>query len=160
MIATIAVIAAIAEKKKTSGIAAIIYSDHMKPLSSDRSDNNRWDIKSSISATVVAAIAGVVSIWSLNFFFSAITAIVAIIWKPGLIYRNHPPFLLNCYLYALQTYRTYSSKLRLLLVYIYFSFGFQLLPSSTQWSTIRCLQTYKINCYTFAVSGCSANEQI
>ena len=41
MIATIAVIAAIAEKKKTSGIAAIIYSDHMKPLSSDRSDNNR-----------------------------------------------------------------------------------------------------------------------
>ena len=54
--------------------------------------------------------------WSLNFFFSAIaaiTAIVAIIWKPGLIYRNnHPPFLLNCYLYA----RTHSPKLRLLLV--------------------------------------------
>ena len=46
-------------------------------------------------------------------FFSAI---VAIIWKPGLIYRNnHPPFLLNCYLYALQTYRTHSFKLRLLL---------------------------------------------
>ena len=42
MIATIAVIAAIAEKKKFS----------------DRSDNNRWDIKSSISAIVVAAIAG------------------------------------------------------------------------------------------------------
>ena len=57
-----------------------------------------------------------VSIWSLNFFFSAI---VAIIWKPGLIYRNnHPPFLLNCYLYALQTYRTHSPKLRLLLVYL------------------------------------------
>ena len=91
----------------------------MKPLFSNRSDNNRWDIKSSISAIVVAAIAGVVSIWSLNFFFSAITAIVAIIWKPGLIYRNnHPPFLLNCYLYALQTYRTHSSKLRLLLVLI------------------------------------------
>ena len=33
-------------------------SDHMKPLSSDRSDNNRWDIKSSILAIVVAAIAG------------------------------------------------------------------------------------------------------
>ena len=50
----------------------------------------------------------------MNFFFSAI---VAIIWKSGLIYRNnHPPFLLNCYLYALQTYRTHSSKLRLLLV--------------------------------------------
>ena len=53
-------------------------------------------------------------------FFSAIaaiTAIVAIIWKLGLIYRNdHQPFLLNCYLYALQTYRTHSSKLRLLLV--------------------------------------------
>ena len=110
MIATIAVIAAIAEKKKNFSDR----SDHMKPLSSDRSDNNRWDIKSSISAIVVAAIAGVVSIWSLNFFFSAI---VAIIWKPGLIYRNnHPPFLLNCYLYALQTYRTHFSKLRLLLV--------------------------------------------
>ena len=52
MIATIAVIAAIAEKKKFSD-----RSDHMKPLSSDRSDNNRWDIKSSISAIVVTAIA-------------------------------------------------------------------------------------------------------
>ena len=41
MIATISVIAAIAEKKKTSAIAAIIYSNHMKPLSRDRSDNNR-----------------------------------------------------------------------------------------------------------------------
>ena len=51
--------------------------------------------------------------WSFFFFW----AIVAIIWKPGLIYRNnHPPFLLNSYLYALQTYRTHSSKLRLLLV--------------------------------------------
>ena len=36
MIATIAVIAAIAEKKKFSD-----RSDHMKPLFSDRSDNNR-----------------------------------------------------------------------------------------------------------------------
>ena len=52
MIATIAVIAAIAEKKKNFSDR----SDHMKPLSSDRSDNNRWDIKSSISAIVVAAI--------------------------------------------------------------------------------------------------------
>ena len=48
---------------------------------------------------------------------AAITAIVAIIWKPALIYRkNHPPFLLNCHLYVLQTYRTHSFKLRLLLV--------------------------------------------
>ena len=39
-------------------IATIDRSDHMKPLSSDRSDNNRWDIKSSILAIVVAAIAG------------------------------------------------------------------------------------------------------
>ena len=115
MIATIAVIAAIAEKKKNFSDRSD-HSDHMKPLSSDRSDNNRWDIKSSF-------VAGrcdrwrVVSTGSLNFFFSAITAIVAIIWKPGLIYRNnHPPFPLNCYLYALQTYRTHSSKLRLLLV--------------------------------------------
>ena len=106
MIATIAVIAAIAEKKKFS----------------DRSDNNRWDIKSSISAIVVTAIA---EEWfpyeHWTFFFSviaAITEIVAIIWKPCLIYRNNdPPFLLNCYLYALQKYRKHSSKLRLLLVF-------------------------------------------
>ena len=33
------------------------------------------------------------------------------------IYRkNHPPFLVNCYLCAWQTYRTHSPKLRLLLV--------------------------------------------
>ena len=49
-----------------------------------------------------------------TFLFSAI---VAIIWKPGLIYRNnYPPFLLNCYLYALQIYRKHSPKLWLLLV--------------------------------------------
>ena len=36
MIATIAVIAAIAEKKKFND-----HIDHMKPLSSDRSNNNR-----------------------------------------------------------------------------------------------------------------------
>ena len=54
MVATIAVIAGIAEKKKNFSD----HSDHMKPLSSDRSDNSRWDVKSSISAIVVAAIAG------------------------------------------------------------------------------------------------------
>ena len=49
---------------------------------------------------------------------AAIIAIVAIIWKPALInLSNHPPFFLNCYLYASQTYRTHSSKLRLLLVF-------------------------------------------
>ena len=41
-------------RKKSLAIAAIIR----KPLSSDRSDNDRWDIKSSISVIVVAAIAG------------------------------------------------------------------------------------------------------
>ena len=55
MIATIAVIAVISEKKKKNFSD---HSDHMKPLSSDRSDNNRWGIKSSISAIVVTAIAG------------------------------------------------------------------------------------------------------
>ena len=51
MIATIAVIAAITEKKK--------FSDHIrKPLSGDRSDNDRWDRTFYISAIVVAAIAG------------------------------------------------------------------------------------------------------
>jgi len=56
MIATIAVTA----EKKTSAIAAII-NIIWKPLSSgrrDRSDYDRWDIKSVISAIVVAAIAG------------------------------------------------------------------------------------------------------
>ena len=89
----------------------------MKPLSSDRSDNNRWR-----SLSLRSLESGFYMIAEL-FFFSAITAIdiVAIIWKPGLIYRNnHPPFLLNCYLYALQTYRMHSSKLRLLLVNIGF----------------------------------------
>ena len=43
---------------KLTGFHNDLYRDHMKPLSSDRSDNNRWDIKSSISAIVVAAIAG------------------------------------------------------------------------------------------------------
>ena len=119
MIVTIAVIAAIAEKKENFSDRSD-HNDHMKPLSSDRSDrrdNNRWDIKSYVSAIVVTDRWRVVSIWSLNFFFSVIAAIVTIIWKPGLIYRNNnPPFLHNCQLYALQTYRTHSSKLRLLLV--------------------------------------------
>ena len=54
MITTTAVIAAIAEKKN-SAIAATIHSDHMKPLSSDRSNN--LNNNRSISAIVVAAIA-------------------------------------------------------------------------------------------------------
>ena len=62
MIPKIAVIAAIAEKK-SSAIAAILViirkppsSDHSDPR--DRSDNDRWDIKLSISVIVVAAIGG------------------------------------------------------------------------------------------------------
>ena len=54
MIATTAVITA---KKKTFSDRSDL-SDHMKPLSSDRNDNNRRDIKSSISVVVVAEIAG------------------------------------------------------------------------------------------------------
>ena len=85
----------------------------MKPLSSDRS--NRSD--NNLSDRCRCDRWRVVSIWSLNFFFSAMVAIAAITWKPGLIYRNnYPPFLLNCYLYALQTYRKHSPKLWLLLV--------------------------------------------
>ena len=95
----------------------------MKPLSSDRSQRQqslRYK-KFYLRDRCHCDLWRVVSIWSLNYLFSviaAIIAIVAIIWKPGLIYRNNrPPFPLNCYLYALQTYRTHSSKLRLLLVY-------------------------------------------
>ena len=57
----VATVTAIAEKKKCSAIAAIIW----KPLSSncsDRSDNDRWDTTSSISANVVAAIAELFSL--------------------------------------------------------------------------------------------------
>ena len=79
MIATISVIAAITEKKKSS---AIIW----KPPSSDRNDNDRWDRTFYISAIVVAAIAEewfhmipmVAAIAEV--FFSAIAAII---WKPG-----------------------------------------------------------------------------
>ena len=78
MIATIA-------KNQISVIAAIIW----QPLSSDRSDNDRWDITFSISAIVVAAIAGESFPYDLYngcdrwtfFFFSAIAAIIS---KPGL----------------------------------------------------------------------------
>ena len=78
MIATIAVVAAIAEKK-SSAIIAILR----KPLSSDRSDNHRWDTKSSISVIVVAAIAGngfhmiaMIAAIAELVFFSAITTII------------------------------------------------------------------------------------
>ena len=64
-------------RKKSSAITR-------KPLSSDRSDNDRWDRKSSISVNVVAGIAGKWLTYdrcdSWTFFFSAITAII---WKPG-----------------------------------------------------------------------------
>ena len=123
MIATIAVMAAIAEKKKkkkrqkkkrTSAIAATTIADILKVIS-QRS----------------------LSLRSLESGFHMIADIFFLSdrrdhMETGLNHRhNHPPFLLNCFLYALQTYRTCSSKLRLLLVYIYFSFGFQLLLSST-----------------------------
>ena len=79
MIATIAVIT----EKKSS---AIIW----KPFSGDRSDNDRYDRTFYISAIVVAAISGewfhMIAAIAEAFFFSAIaaiTAMVAIIWKPG-----------------------------------------------------------------------------
>ena len=59
MIAAIAVITVITEKKKSSVIAAIIW----KPLSSDRSDNDHWDRKNSVSVIVVAAIAKIAGKW-------------------------------------------------------------------------------------------------
>ena len=64
--------------------SAIIW----KPLSSDRSDNDRWDRTFYILAIVVTAIAGewfhmIAMITGIAFFFSAIaviTAMVKIIW--------------------------------------------------------------------------------
>ena len=45
VIAVIAAIPAIAEKQKTSAIAATIYNDHMKPRYSDRSDNLQQSLR-------------------------------------------------------------------------------------------------------------------
>ena len=119
MIATIAVIAAIAEKKKTSAIAATTIAEILKVLC-----QRSFSLRSLESGFHMI---------DEFFFFLSDRSDRSDHMETGLNHRNnHPPFLLNCYLYALQTYRTYSSKLRLLLVYIYFSFGFQLLPSSTQ----------------------------
>ena len=81
MIVTIAVIAVIDVKKESS---AIIW----KPLSSDRSDrsdNDRWDRKRSISVIVVATTA---EKWFPYDRYDhcnrwTIAAIIAIIWKPG-----------------------------------------------------------------------------
>ena len=78
----IATIAAITEKKKSSAIAAIIEIILTEPLSSDRPCCDRWKVVSLWSLS---------SLRSLHFFFSAIaaiTALVAIIWEPGLSYAS------------------------------------------------------------------------
>ena len=69
MITTIAVIAAIAEKKKRSQRSVAIIWNHSQAIAAttiagDRCRCDRWRV---------------VSIWSLNFFFSAIAAITAIV---------------------------------------------------------------------------------
>ena len=90
-------------RRKSLAIAAIIVII-WKPLSSDRSDNNRWDsgfhmiaatsklflLKTSsgnhspaIAATTIAEIELFLSPRSPIDHISAITSIVAIIWKPG-----------------------------------------------------------------------------
>ena len=122
MIATIAVIAATAKKKKKLQRSQRSYETTLQVLQQSQRQQSLRYKKFYLSNRCRCDRWRVVSICSLNFFFSAntaITAMVAIIWKPGLIYlNNHPPFLLNCYLYALQTYRTHSFKLRLLLVFM------------------------------------------
>ena len=72
-------------RKKTSAIAAIIR----KPLSSDRSDSDHWDRTFYISEIIATAITEI--------FFSvmaAITAVVVIIWKPGLSYASVTKYVL------------------------------------------------------------------
>ena len=142
MIATIAVIAAIAEKKKNFSDRSD-HSDHMKPLSSDGSDNNlidrfrcdRWRM---------------VSIWSLNFFFSAntaITVIIVIIWKPGLIYHNSPnswhKFQICCTnMYSIRFLPNFAAFLS---VYLWISWDFADLPefcSSVTVQNIRSREYY------------------
>ena len=58
-------------RKKSSAIAAIIW----KPLSSDRSDNDRWDTKSVLSQRSL-------SLRSLERFLYDCSDLIAIIWKP------------------------------------------------------------------------------
>ena len=83
------------EKKKFSDNAAIIW----KPLSRVRSNNDHWDRKNSITRSVslwllwslesgFLMITMISTMRSLYFFFSVITVIVAIIWKPGLSYAS------------------------------------------------------------------------
>ena len=82
-------------EKKSSVIAAIIW----KPLSRVRSNNDRWDRKILSQRSVplrllrllesgFLMITMISTMRSLHFFFSVITVIVAIIWKPGLSYAS------------------------------------------------------------------------
>ena len=88
-------------------------------------------------------------------YFSAITAIVAIMWKPGLIYRNnHPPLLLNCYLYVLQTYRTHPSKLRLLLVFTFLPVCFLMLPVCCSFVLVCDSYVTRMYSYVFVCHRC------
>ena len=95
MFATIAVITVIAEKKKKFGDC----SDHMETTfqSSQRQRSLRQKkFYHAIGVTAIATmlesgflmITMITSLRSLYFFFSVITVIVAIIWKPGLSYAS------------------------------------------------------------------------
>ena len=116
MIATIAVIAAIAEKKSdpSDQYIAIIWNHKHSPaiaattIAGDRCRCDRWRV---------------VSIWSLNFFFSAIAAITAIV---AIIFTF--PFLFFTFWFSLR-----HSAFRLRIRFLFFTFPF---PFLTFWFSL------------------------
>ena len=113
IITTIAVIAAIAEKKKRSQRSVAIIWNHSQAIAAttiagDRCRCDRWRV---------------VSIWSLNFFFSAIAAITAIV---AIIFTF--PFLFFTFWFSLR-----HSAFRLRIRFLFFTFPF---PFLTFWFSL------------------------
>ena len=84
MIGTIAVIAAIAKKKKKvqrSQPSQRSYGNHSAAIAARIAATTIVEIEKALSQRLL-------SLRSLNLFFSAIAVIVAIIWKPGFIVTN------------------------------------------------------------------------
>ena len=104
MIDTIAVIAAIVEKKKKLQRSQRSYETTLQQWQRQQSHRS-FSLRSLESGFHMIA----------ELFFLSDHSDRSDHMETGL---NHPPFLLNCYPYALQTYRTHSPKLRLLLVWI------------------------------------------
>ena len=90
-----------------------------------------------------------VSIWSLNFFFSANTAIIVIIWKPGLIYHNSPnswhKFQICCTnMYSIRFLPNFAAFLS---VYLWISWDFVDLPEFCSSATVLNIRSREYYSY-------------